>query len=171
MDILDYQKLELLMILLQALLHYHILPTYLMDIQLKQLEYEISMIGCTQIWYPGQSRSQFTKTSLKKLRLHPGLYECTDAGGLVRNYVPTIIYLIFKSINPDTRIGLSNLKDEIGKATIDKFGNNVKDLIDEISSKWWIIIDKGELHEDFVRHIFRDILSGPNSHFNHFLKD
>ena len=31
-------------------------------------------------------------------------------GGLIRNYRPTMLYLIFKSINTDTIIGVSNLK-------------------------------------------------------------
>ena len=39
-----------------------------------------------------------TKTSLKKLRLHCGVYERTDAGALIINYGTTMIYLILKSI-------------------------------------------------------------------------
>ena len=42
---------------------------------------------------------------------------------------------MLKIINPATRIGVSNLKDEIEKSTLAKFGNNIKDLLDEISSK------------------------------------
>ena len=52
-----------------------------------------------------------TKTSIRKLRLHCVEYECTDAGGIVSNYGPNIIYSIFKIINSSTRIGVSNLKD------------------------------------------------------------
>ena len=74
-------------------------------------------------------------------------------------------YLIFKSINPATRIGVSNLKDEIDKANIAKFVNNLKDLLDDISSNNSIILDNGELHEDYVRHVFRDLLSGPKLNF------
>ena len=43
-----------------------------------------------------------------------------------------MIYLLFKRINPATRIGFSNLKYEIEKETLDKFGNNVKDLHDDM---------------------------------------
>ena len=53
-----------------------------------------------------------------------------------------MIYLPFKSINPDTRIGVYNLKYEIEKAALDKFGNNVKDIIDDTSESYAIIIDK-----------------------------
>ena len=33
-----------------------------------------------------------------------------------------------------------------------------------------IIIDKVERHEDYVRHIFRDLLSGKNSKLNGVIK-
>ena len=81
-----------------------------------------------------------------------------------------MFYLIFKIINPATRIGVSNLKDEIEKSTLAKFGNNLKDLLDDISSNYSIIIDKETFREDYVRHIFRDILSGPNSTVNILFK-
>ena len=56
-----------------------------------------------------------TKKYPKKLRLFQGEYERSDAGGLIRNDGPTMLYPIFKIINPATRIGVSNLKDEIEK--------------------------------------------------------
>ena len=101
---------------------------------------------------------QLKKTYLSKLRIHQGEYEWDDARGLIRKYGPTMLYPIFKSINPDTSIGVSNLKYEIEKSTLSKFGNNVKDLLGAISSNYSILIDKGEHHEDYVRHVFRDLL-------------
>ena len=69
-----------------------------------------------------------------------------------------MIHVILKIINPDTRIGVSNLKSEIKKATLSKFGNNVKDILDDMSSNYSIIIYKKEHHNDFVCHTFRSIL-------------
>ena len=54
-----------------------------------------------------------------------------------------MLYIIFKSINPGTMIGVSNLKDKIGKAIPDKFVEHLKDLLDEMSSNNSIILDKG----------------------------
>ena len=51
-------------------------------------------------------------------------YEWTDDGGIIRNYGPTIIYLIFKIIKPATRIDVSNLKDKNDKEILSKLGNN-----------------------------------------------
>ena len=52
---------------------------------------------------------------------------------IISNYGHTIIYLAFKIIDPDTRVRVYNLKDETEKATLAKFGNNIKDLLDDIS--------------------------------------
>ena len=92
-----------------------------------------------------------TKTFIKKLRLHPGVYEWAESRGITRNYGPTIIYLLLKIINLATRIDVSNLKYEVDKATLTNFGNNVKYLLDDMSSNYSIIIDKVELHEDCIR--------------------
>ena len=81
-----------------------------------------------------------------------------------------MIHLLLKSIKPATRIGVSNLKYEIDKATLSKFGINVKYLISNIFYNYTIIIDKGEFHKGYVSHIFRDILSGTNSTFNSFIE-
>ena len=57
--------------------------------------------------------SSITKTSLKKIRLRQGGYQLAETGGLIINYGPTILYLLLKIINIDTRIGVSNLKYKI----------------------------------------------------------
>ena len=49
------------------------------------------------------------------------------------------------------------------------FGNNVKYIPGDIFSNYTIIIDQRELHEDSFSHLYRDILSGPNSTFNGFI--
>ena len=107
-------------------------------------------------------RDQLQIYLFKKIRLHHKEYECTDAGVLIRNYGTIFIYLILKIINPATSIGVSNLKDEIEKATLSNFGNNVKDLLCDMSSNYSIIIDKGECYDYYVRHILRDLSKWPN---------
>ena len=80
-----------------------------------------------------------------------------------------MFYLIFKSINPDTSIGVPNLKYDIVKLTIAKFKNNVKDILDYMYSNYTIIIYKGELHDNYVCHLFGYLFSGPNSAFDSFI--
>ena len=81
-----------------------------------------------------------------------------------------MIYLVLKGIRPATTIGVSNLIDEIEKSTRAKFVNNLKDLLHDLSSNYLIILDKRERHEDYVSHIFRAILSWPNSSLKRFIK-
>ena len=80
-----------------------------------------------------------------------------------------MLYLILRSIKRATSIGVSNLKDEIEKSTLSKFGKNVKYFIGYISSNYSIIIDKGERYYYYVHRIFRDPVLGPNSTFNSFI--
>ena len=67
-------------------------------------------------------------------------------------------------------IGVSNLEDKIEKAILANFVNNVKELLNNVSSNYSIVIDKGEHDEDYVGHIYRDIFSGPNSTFKNFIE-
>ena len=81
-----------------------------------------------------------------------------------------MLYFIFNNTKPATSICVSNLKDEIENATLANFRDNVKYLINKMSSNYFIIIDKLELRKDYVCHIFIDILSGANSDFNSFVE-
>ena len=45
-------------------------------------------------------------------------------------------------MKPSTSISVSIIKDEIEKATLAKFGNNIKYILDEMSSNYTIIIYK-----------------------------
>ena len=50
-----------------------------------------------------------TKISLNTFRLHRGEYEWDDTGGIISNYGPTMLYILFKITNPAKMIGVSNL--------------------------------------------------------------
>ena len=63
---------------------------------------------------------------------------CIDYGVIKRNYISTIIYLLIKGINLATKIGVSNLKDEIEKISLVKLRNNVKDILYDMSSNYTI---------------------------------
>ena len=111
-----------------------------------------------------------TKTLLKKLRLDLREYKWSGARGLIRNIVPAMLYLLFKIINPDTRIGVSNLKDEIEKSTLAKFFINVKYLLYCMSSDYTIIICKGGCNQGFFCHIFRAPFSVQKSTMSSFIE-
>ena len=89
---------------------------------------------------------------------------------MIRNDGPTIIYIPFNRIDPDTRIGVSNLKDETRKSTLAKFVKNVKDILDDMYYNYTIIMYQEEHNEEYSFNIFRDLLSGKNPTFNILIK-
>ena len=71
-------------------------------------------------------------------------------GLLVSTDVYTMIYPLFKSINPKNIIGVSNLMDKIDKVNILKLGNNAKDILYYMYQNHTIIIEKDELYLDWI---------------------
>ena len=65
------------------------------------------------------------------LNLNRRQFESDDSGWFIINDEPAMTYLLLKIINPNKSIGVSNLKDEIEKATLAKFVNNIKQLLME----------------------------------------
>ena len=126
------------------------------------------MIGWAHIWYPSQFRVQLQRHILGKLGFIDG-----GISGLKMWVSKGMMYLLWFSLYSKSSNQLQglvyNLKDEIEKSTLTNFGNNVKKLLDDMSSNCFIIIDGVECHEDYVRYIFRALLSGPNSTFNNFI--
>ena len=51
-----------------------------------------------------------------------------DAGGLINS----MLDLLLKTIKLDTRVGFSNMKYKIEKATLANFCNNVKNIFDDM---------------------------------------
>ena len=73
-----------------------------------------------------------------------------------------MLYLKFKRNYPEIWICVSNLKYEFEKATIDKFGKYIKDILYYISSNYTMIIDKREHPEDDVHNLFGELFTCPN---------
>ena len=84
---------------------------------------------------------QLKRRHLIKFGLIEGNMNGLMIGGLIRNDGTNLLYILLKTINPDTSIGFSNLKGEIEKEILFKFCNNVKQ-IDDISSNYTIVISK-----------------------------
>ena len=84
---------------------------------------------------------------------------------------PTILWLLLQICNPSTRVGVAELKDDLRKATLAKFQNNVKLLTDYMSSKYRNIQEKGQSHEDYILDLFNALASVPNSDFSALIRD
>ena len=49
---------------------------------------------------------------------------------------PTLLWILLQTCYPSTRVGVAELKDYLRKVTSTKFQNNVKTLIDRMSSEF-----------------------------------
>ena len=67
---------------------------------------------------------------------------------------PTILWILMQTCNPSTRVGVSELKEELRSATSAKFGNDIQKLTNFMSSKYREIKEKGQTHEDMILDVF-----------------
>ena len=49
---------------------------------------------------------------------------------------PTILWILMQTCNPSTRVGVSELKEELRSANSAKFGHDIQKLTDFMSSKY-----------------------------------
>ena len=68
---------------------------------------------------------QLHRPHFRRLCLIEGNMNGRLVGGIKSNNLPAMIYIIFESINPATRVGVSNIKNEIDRATLDNFFNDI----------------------------------------------
>ncbi len=114
-------------------------------------------------------KAHLTQAYFMKLLLQKSKFQWTDSFGNVYNDGPIMIKIIMDGINQSTRVGFSAFKAQIEKATLAKYGNDVEKMLDEMHSTYNTIELDGS-HEDFICHIFQNLLSGTNQVFHNFVR-
>ena len=71
-----------------------------------------------------------------------------------------------QTCNPSTRVGVSELKEELRGSNSAKFGHNIQKLTDFMSSKYCEIKEKGQTHEDMILDVFIAFKTVPNPDFD-----
>ena len=84
---------------------------------------------------------------------------------------PTILWILMQTCNPSTRVGVSELKEELRSATSAKFNHDIQKLTDFMSSKYREIKDKGQTHEDIILDVFKVFKTVPNQDFAAYVRD
>jgi hypothetical protein len=82
----------------------------------------------------------------------------------------TLLFILFSTINPSTRVGVSGLKLLISKATLAAFGHNVIDMLNDMASNYARILELGGSHEDYLLHLFAALLTTNNEIFQQFIQ-
>jgi len=83
---------------------------------------------------------------------------------------PSILFLLMESVNPNTRVGVSDLKAKIRTTRMEAFEHNVSDMLDEIESSYNQITELGYKHDDIVMDTFDSILSSKNQIFRDLIQ-
>ena len=76
-----------------------------------------------------------------------------------------------QTCNPSTRVGVSELKEELRSATSSKFNHDIQKLTDFMSSKYREIREKGQSHEDVILDLFNAFKTVPNPDFAPHVRD
>ena len=64
-----------------------------------------------------------------------------------------------------TRVGISNLMQDIKTATMAKFNENVDNLFDFMFATYTKILDEGESYPHFLKYLFKALLTAKNDIF------
>ncbi len=93
-----------------------------------------------------------------------------DATGEYNYDGPTILHILMSSVNPNTRVGVTGLKEKIRTAKMGAFNHNVKDLLTDIASNYNMIVEQGFSHDDVVMDTFKALLTSTNVEFNSYIQ-
>ena len=77
-------------------------------------------------------QAHISKASFQYLLLEKKHFEWVGANGYQKWDGLVMLWLILKKINPTTQVGISNLKDTIEQATVQKSSNNVVVMLDRM---------------------------------------
>ena len=83
---------------------------------------------------------------------------------------PTILHLLISSVNPSTRVGVSDLKSLIRSARLMQFQYSIIDMCDSIMANYELIGERGGCHNDIILDLYDALLSGKNDVFNRFVE-
>jgi len=78
---------------------------------------------------------------------------------------PTMLWILLNVINPEIKVSVNDLKEQIESARSNKFNHDVKKMTDFMSTKLREIKEKGGTHDDFLLHLYRALESVPNPDF------
>ena len=83
---------------------------------------------------------------------------------------PTMLQIIVQSINPTTRVGVSQYKLAIQNSKISDHAGNMKDMLDDMETNYQHIIRQKHTHDDYVMHLFTAMLTSKNEEFNQMIQ-
>lgn len=112
-----------------------------------------------------------TTLGFQDLLLQKDLFMFTDqASGEVHFDGPTMLKLILTQVNPDTIIGMDQLKAQLETMKLHEHGNDVAKMLTSMQSIFNTLKENGHEPDSYHRYIYTTLISGPNANFNAFMQ-
>ena len=81
-----------------------------------------------------------------------------------------MLQILIFSVNPSTRVGISDLNINIRTTKFNKFQYNIVDMCDRIMVDYEMVNERGDRHDDIVFDLFNSLLSSKHEIFSRFIE-
>ena len=116
-------------------------------------------------------KGSITTSSWKSLILRKDKFSWTSTTTNEVNFDgPTMIYFLVSTLNLSTRVGVTEFKNEIQNARLDKYDQNLKEMLDNTQDNYGHTTDLDQTHQDYMMHLFDALLSSRNDVFNAYIQ-
>ena len=83
---------------------------------------------------------------------------------------PMMLKIIIATINPTTRVGVSDVTLEIQNARLNKYNFDVKLLLDDMNNNYQSLLRQNHEHPNFILDLFQALLSAKNDEFRDYIQ-
>ena len=82
----------------------------------------------------------------------------------------TSLHILMVSVNSNTRLGVTGLKEKIQSAKMDTFDHNIKNILTNIESNYNMILKWSFCYANIIMDIFNTLLTNKNTMFNWYIQ-
>ena len=112
-----------------------------------------------------------TATGYADLMLSQKHFAFTNpSNGVIEYDGPTMAFLLYKKIDPDTVVGLDSIERKLESATLPKFGNDVNAVLNNKEANFQILKENDKAPDKYRKLLLDALVSGPNHNFNLFIQ-
>ena len=112
-----------------------------------------------------------TESGYNDLMLQVDKFAYTEAAsGQVKYHGPTMLFLTYQTIDPNTVVGLDNILKRLENTKLSSFGNDVSTMLTSMQKDYMTLKDNESPPENYRRLILDAVRTGPNATFNAFVQ-
>jgi hypothetical protein len=108
--------------------------------------------------------------SQKSLLSKSNLWEWTNDEGETFYDGVTMLQIIMEKVKPSTRVGVEDLKDLLSECRLANYNHDVGKMLDQMETTYNEILRSNSTHQDYLRDVFRALLSGKNDIFTQYIQ-